>query len=246
MAVVVAQHGLVAVAQPQRGVALPLVREAAGLGELVAGAGLRRRRSMAPPAPTAASWRWSPTSSSFAPAASTCAWIAVSAAVSVIADSSTTTRSPARSRHACVAVEAAGRSRPAARRSWVASQRATLRAVRPSSVRTSVATWLVASPNTRPALRRRRQVGVGPGAGERADDEALAGAGRADEGLDPRAGGEHAADGGGLVDAELDARRRAAARGTGRATRARQRGRVAGGGRRRRRRVSVRTCSGVA
>ena len=41
MAVVVAQDGLVAVAQPQRGGAFPLVAEAAGLGELVAGAGLR-------------------------------------------------------------------------------------------------------------------------------------------------------------------------------------------------------------
>ena len=44
-----------------------------------------------------------------------------------------------------------------------------------------------------------------PGLGEGADHEALAGAGRADQGLDLRAGGEDAAYGGGLVGAELDA-----------------------------------------
>ena len=48
------------------------------------------------------------------------------------------------------------------------------------------------------------QVGVLPGLGERADDEGLAGAGRADQRLDLRAGGEDAAHGGGLVGAELD------------------------------------------
>ena len=44
-----------------------------------------------------------------------------------------------------------------------------------------------------------------PGLGEGADHEALAGAGRADQGLDLRAGGEDPAYGGGLVGAELDA-----------------------------------------
>ena len=53
-------------------------------------------------------------------------------------------------------------------------------------------------------LRRRCRAGSVQRAGERADDERLAGAGRPDQGLDPGAGGEHPAHGGGLVDAELD------------------------------------------
>ena len=43
MLVVVAQHRVVAVAQPQRGVAFPFLGEAAGLGELVACAGWREQ-----------------------------------------------------------------------------------------------------------------------------------------------------------------------------------------------------------
>ena len=97
------------------------------------------------------------------------------------------------------------RGRPARRRAgpgWRASG-LMLRAVRPSPARTSVAICEVASPNTRRGLPAHR-CGVGPGAGDRADDERLAGAGRPDQRLDPRAGGEHAAHGGGLVGAELD------------------------------------------
>jgi len=48
-------------------------------------------------------------------------------------------------------------------------------------------------------------VGVGPCLGEGADHERLPGAGRPDQGLHPRAGGQHATDGGGLVNAQLDA-----------------------------------------
>ena len=57
----------------------------------------------------------------------------------------------------------------------------------------------------RPARLPVPQSRVLPGLGEGADHEALAGAGRADQGLDLRAGGEDAAYGGGLVSAELDA-----------------------------------------
>ena len=64
-------------------------------------------------------------------------------------------------------------------------------------------------PGWRPARTRRAarpvpQRGVLPRLGQRADDEGLAGAGRADQRLDPRTGGEHAAHRGGLVGAELD------------------------------------------
>jgi hypothetical protein len=51
------------------------------------------------------------------------------------------------------------------------------------------------------------QLGVGPAAGDRPDDERLAGPGRPDQRLDASTGGEHTADGGGLVDAELDTAR---------------------------------------
>ena len=70
----------------------------------------------------------------------------------------------------------------------------------------------VASPNTRRGGSRAGEVRVGPRLGQRADDERLAGARRPDQRLDPGAGGEHAADGGGLVDAELDARTRRSCR----------------------------------
>ena len=64
----------------------------------------------------------------------------------------------------------------------------------------------MASPNTRRSgSSGRRWAGSRPGAGQGADDEALAGARRADEGLEARAGGEDPGHGGGLVDAELDA-----------------------------------------
>ena len=66
-----------------------------------------------------------------------------------------------------------------------------------------MAIWLAASPTTSRCCPSHR-CGVLPGPGEGADDEGLAGAGRADQRLDAGAGGEHAADGGGLVRAELD------------------------------------------
>ena len=45
------------------------------------------------------------------------------------------------------------------------------------------------------------KLGVGPAAGDHTNDERLAGPGRPDQRLDPGTGGEHAAHGGGLVDA---------------------------------------------
>ena len=80
--------------------------------------------------------------------------------MSVIADSSTTTMSPACSRHASSPSTGRGLPAPgpAASRSWVASQRATLRAVSPSAASTSVAICEVASPNT-----RRSPPGAAPG-----------------------------------------------------------------------------------
>ena len=90
------------------------------------------------------------------------------------------------------------------------------------------------------------QRGVGPAAGERADDERLAGAGRADQRLDPRAGGEDAAHGGGLVDAELDARTRAAASTNRPRQLGRQRRGAAGARPRRRARARCARAPGVA
>ena len=66
----------------------------------------------------------------------------------------------------------------------------------------SLGIWLVASPNTTGLVSA--EGGVGPGAGEGADDERLPGPGRPDQRLDPGAGGEYSAHGGGLVDAQLD------------------------------------------
>ena len=77
--------------------------------------------------------------------------------------------------------------------------------LQPSPARTSVAIWLRREPEHAP-LGPGPQRRVLPGLGEGADDEGLAGSCGADQRLDPRAGGEHAAHGGGLVGAELDAR----------------------------------------
>ena len=102
---------------------------------------------MPPPAPTAASWRWSPTSSSLAPAASTCAWIA---ARRWCRPSRTRRPRPGRRRAAATS----RRRRPAAPcgEAVLGGEPARRRCgrSRPSSARTSVAIWLVASPNTRP------------------------------------------------------------------------------------------------
>ncbi len=155
--------------------------------------------SIPPACPTAANWRWSPVSSSFAPAAVTWRWMAARSVVLAIADSSTTTRSPGLSRQARSPPDGF----PSVRRSWVPSQRAMLRACSPSPVRTSVAIWLDARPDHL-VLFAVPQVRVLPGVREHADDEGLAGTGRADQGLDIGAGGEHAADRGGLVLTELD------------------------------------------
>ena len=57
----------------------------------------------------------------------------------------------------------------------------------------------------RTPVARVPSTGAGPGVGERADDERLAGAGRGAQHLDLRAGGEHPAHGGGLVRPERPA-----------------------------------------
>jgi hypothetical protein len=120
--------------------------------------------------------------------------------VSVIADSSTTTRSHARSRQSS---SSAAPGEPLASRSWVATEPAILRAVRPSGE--DVGGDLAGGQPEHPSGGRPAQLPVGLGARERADDERFAGAGRSDEGLDPGAGGEDPLDGGGLIDAEFDA-----------------------------------------
>jgi hypothetical protein len=109
-------------------------------------------RSMPPAAPTAASWWWSPVSSSFAPACWQWAWMRTRSGVLAMADSSTTTRSPVRRRQRLSSPWAA----PVTSRSWVASQRAMLRAFRPSPARTSVAIWDAARPITRQGRPARR------------------------------------------------------------------------------------------
>ena len=185
---------------------------------------------MPPPAPTAASWRWSPTSSSFAPAASTWRWIAARAAVSVIADSSTTTRSPARSRHASspsTGAAPAGAGGEPVLGGQPAGDVAGGQAFAGEDVGGDLAGGQPEHP-PRPAPPRR--AGSVQASGERADDERLAGAGRADQGLDPRAGGEHPAHGGGLVGAELDARTRRSPSRNRCAALGRQRRGAAGGG----------------
>ena len=202
---------------------------------------------MPPPAPTAASWRWSPTSSSFAPAASTWRWIAARAAVSVIADSSTTTRSPARSRHASSPSTGCGRRRRGRRRAgpgWRASGRRCARSGLRRRGRRWRSGWWPARTPAAPAPPRRSGSVQARASAPTTNDLPVPAGPTSD--LDPGAGGEHAAHGGGLVDAELDARTRAARRGTAARPSVRQRRGAAGGGRRRRRARSVRTCSGVA
>lgn len=61
-----------------------------------------------------------------------------------------------------------------------------------------MATWPVASPNTHPDRSPARGQGR-TRLGEGVDDQRLPGPGRADQGLDPGAEGEQAADRGGLV-----------------------------------------------
>ena len=118
---------------------------------------------MPPPAPTAANCLWSPTSSSFAPTLSTCLWMAARAGLSVIADSSTTTRSPARSRPALVVAD---RLRvPAASAGGepvLGGQPARhIAGGEPLAARTSERGFdSVASPNTRPAWSPRRSGSV--------------------------------------------------------------------------------------
>ena len=173
----------------------------------------------APPGPIAPSWRGSPTSSSLAPAAWQRATISASDAVSAVPASSSTTRSSRRSRH--------GSSPPGAPSGF--SPAGAARAVEPAlrgQPRRHVAGGepLAAEdvggdlvgrepehPRARPVVARVRvdragvRVAVAPGVGDRADDERLAGPGGGHQDLDLRAGGEHAAQRGGLVVAERDA-----------------------------------------
>ena len=113
---------------------------------------------MPPPAPTAASCRWSPVSRSFAPAESTRPWIAARSAVVSIAASSTITRSPAAKRQSASTVD----QEPSASRAWVCSHRVTFRAGKPSPTRTSVATCEAARPTTRGGRGRESQVSAEP------------------------------------------------------------------------------------
>ena len=152
--------------------------EPAGLGQLVAGAGLRRagpcrrrrrpRRAGGGRRPAAASPR-RPRRGGGSRPGRRCR--------------SSRTRRPRRGPRRAAATPRRRRpaARPAASRSWVASQRATLRAVRPSPVRTSVAIWRGGQPEHPPRRPARAASGSVQAAGERADDERLAGAGRADQ-----------------------------------------------------------------
>lgn len=96
-----------------------------------------------PPAPTAASWWWSPANSTFPPAPFTMAVMASSSAVDDIPASSTTTRSRGPIRN---------RTRPCS--SGVAPARNTevFTASSPSSRRLAVAISEVARPSTRPPI----------------------------------------------------------------------------------------------
>ena len=106
-----------------------------------------------------------------------------------------------------------------------------------------MATWPVASPNTHPDRSPARGQGR-TRLGEGVDDQRLPGPGRADQGLDPGAEGEQAADRGGLVFPSLiptstrSSRNRCASLG---GTAAASRAVVAA-----RRALPVCTCSGVA
>ncbi len=167
---------------------------------------------MAPPAPTAASWRWSPTSSSFAFAALQTVWIWARSAVLAIADSSTTTRSPARSAHGRSSARGGRPSLAASRRrSWVSSHRAMFRAVEAFAGEHVGGDLGGREPDHPPTGRRPRsgsapRGGVLPGLRQRTDHERLPGPGRADQRLHARAGGEDAAHRGGLVRTQLEAR----------------------------------------
>ena len=99
----------------------------------------------APPAPTAASCFWSPTRSSFTPAAEQRRWMATRSGVDAAPASSTTSRSPRRSRNASSSPSA----RPSSRRACPSSQRRMFRAVTPSSASTSAWRCPYATPNTR-------------------------------------------------------------------------------------------------
>ncbi len=199
MLVVLAEHGLVAVAQPQRGGAFPLVGESAGLGELVGQGRLgwraacrrrcRSRRAGGGHRSAAASRLRRRRGGGWRPAR----WCR---------PSRTRPRRPGRQR-AMRQSRSSPTGAPSARRCWVASQRVMLRACRPSPARTSVAIWLDASPTTRRCCPSQRR-GVLPGLGEHTDHEGLPGAGWTDQRLHAGAGGEDAAHGGGLVGAELD------------------------------------------
>ena len=161
---------------------------------------------MPPPAPTAASWRWSPTSSSFAPAASQTAWIC--GQVGGVGHRGLVDHDQVAGAEPPRPVVARGDGRPSARRSWVASQRAMFRAGEAFAGEHVGRDLGGGEPDHPPPVAGRGaaapQVGVLPRLRQRADDEGLAGAGRADQRLDLRAGGEDAAHRGGLVVAELE------------------------------------------
>ena len=119
--------------------------------------------------------------------------------VSAIADSSTTTRSPERRRQRWSSPWAVPRGQP-----FLGGEPAGDVAGVQTFAGENLGGDLGRGQADRPARLPGPQSRVLPGLGQDTDHEALAGTGRADQGLDPCAGGEDPADGGGLVSAELD------------------------------------------
>ena len=156
---------------------------------------------MPPAAPTAASWRWSPVSSSFAPAAVT--WLVDVRRGRWCWPSRTRRPRPGR-RGPSRQSRSSPNGLPSARRCWVASQRAMLRAVQ-AFPGEHVGGDLARRQARRPgAAARPTSAGSCQAWASTPTTKDLPGAGRPDQRLDAGAGGEHAAHGGGLVGAELD------------------------------------------
>ena len=188
---------------------------------------------MPPPAPTAASWRWSPTSSSFASAPRgdvVDGGEGGGVGHGRLVDHDQVARRRAASR---------GRRRTGGRRRGGAGWRASGRCCGRSGLRRSGRRWRSGWSPARPpgAAAPSHRAGSCQAWARVPTTNDLPGAGRADQRLDAGAGGEHAAHGGGLVGAELDPGLGRARRGTPAASSRGERGGACVRPRRRRRRV---------